>query len=170
MLKNRMSFRVAFCGILAALMTVIMLAGPLIPTMTYVAPAAAGVFLIPVVWEFGGKAGGLLYAAVALLAFFLAPDKEAALCFVLLFGWYPAPVRLRHAGLTAGGPELDGPAAGGLLCPGQRQLPAVRRGAGADCRSVCPAAAAEVISAGAVSGTHGPQGSAAPTKYARHPI
>ena len=85
MLKNRMSFRVAFCGILAALMTVIMLVGPLIPTMTYVAPAAAGVFLIPVVWEFGGKAGGLLYAAVALLAFFLAPDKEAALCFVLLF-------------------------------------------------------------------------------------
>ena len=69
MLKNRMSFRVAFCGILAALMTVIMLVGPLIPTMTYVAPAAAGVFLIPVVWEFGGKAGGLLYAAVALLAF-----------------------------------------------------------------------------------------------------
>ena len=53
MLKNRMSFRVAFCGILAALMTVIMLVGPLIPTMTYVAPAAAGVFLIPVVWEFG---------------------------------------------------------------------------------------------------------------------
>ena len=68
MLKNRMSFRVAFCGILAALMTVIMLVGPLIPTMTYVAPAAAGVFLIPVVWEFGGKTGGLLYAAVALLA------------------------------------------------------------------------------------------------------
>ena len=88
MLKNRMSFRVAFCGILAALMTVIMLVGPLIPTMTYVAPAAAGVFLIPVVWEFGGKAVVLLYAAVALLAFFLAPDKEAALCFVLLFGWF----------------------------------------------------------------------------------
>ena len=201
MLKNRMSFRVAFCGILAALMTVIMLVGPLIPTMTYVAPAAAGVFLIPVVWEFGGKAGGLLYAAVALLAFFLAPDKEAALCFVLLFGWYPvarpklqhirqkpvrlvvklalfnaallaiyAPVRLRHAGLAAGGPELDGPAAGGLLRPGQRQLPAVRRGAGADRRSVCPAAAPEVISAGAVSGAHGPQRSAAPTKYAKHPI
>ncbi|MFR6378847.1 MAG: hypothetical protein ACLUNZ_02485 [Evtepia sp.] len=97
MLKNRMSFRVAFCGILAALMTVIMLAGPLIPTMTYVAPAAAGVFLIPVVWEFGGKAGGLLYAAVALLAFFLAPDKEAALCFVLLFSWYPvARPKLQH--------------------------------------------------------------------------
>ena len=97
MLKNRMSFRVAFCGILAALMTVIMLVGPLIPTMTYVAPAAAGVFLIPVVWEFGGKTGGLLYAAVALLAFFLAPDKEAALCFVLLFGWDPvARPKLQH--------------------------------------------------------------------------
>ena len=194
MLKNRMSFRVAFCGILAALMTVIMLVGPLIPTMTYVAPAAAGVFLIPVVWEFGGKAGGLLYAAVALLAFFLAPDKEAALCFVLLFGWYPVarpklqhirqkPVRLVvklalfNAALLAIYALLlfvfvmpDGPAAGGLLRPGQRQLPAVRRGAGADRRSVCPAAAAEVISAGAVSGAHGPQGSAAPTKYARHPI
>ena len=32
-----------------------------------------------------------------LLAFFLAPDKEAALCFVLLFGWYPvARPKLQH--------------------------------------------------------------------------
>ena len=34
---------------------------------------------------------------MALLAFFLAPDKEAALCFVLLFGWYPvARPKLQH--------------------------------------------------------------------------
>lgn len=88
-MRNRTSFRVALCGVLAALMTVVMLLGTLIPGTTYLCPAVAGAFLLPVVWELGGRAGGLVFAAVSLLSLFLAPDKQAALFFVLLFGWYP---------------------------------------------------------------------------------
>lgn len=96
-MRNRTSFRVAFCGVLAALMVVIMLLGTMIPATEYLCPALAGVLIIPVVWEFGGKSGSLLYAAVALLSLILAPNKEAALFFVLLFGWYPlARPRLQH--------------------------------------------------------------------------
>ena len=96
-MRNRTSFRVAFCGVLAALMVVLMLLGTMIPATEYLCPALAGVLIIPVVWEFGGKSGGLLYAAVALLSLILAPNKEAALFFVLLFGWYPlARPRLQH--------------------------------------------------------------------------
>lgn len=96
-MRNRTSFRVAFCGVLAALMVVIMLLGTMIPATEYLCPALAGVLIIPVVWEFGGKPGGLLYAAVALLSLILAPNKEAALFFVLLFGWYPlARPKLQH--------------------------------------------------------------------------
>ena len=88
-MRNRLSFRVSFCGILAALMVALMLLGTMIPTTTYICPALAGMLVIPVVWEFGFRTGGLLYLAVALLSLFLAPDKEAGLFFAFLFGWYP---------------------------------------------------------------------------------
>lgn len=88
-MRNRLSFRVAFCGVLAALMIAVMLLGTMIPTTTYICPALAGVLLLPVVWEFGFRTGALLYLAVALLSLILSPNKEAALFFVLLFGWYP---------------------------------------------------------------------------------
>lgn len=88
-MRNRLSFRVALCGVLAALMVAIMLLGTIIPSTTYLCPALAGMLLIPVVWEMGAKTGGLLFGAVSLLSLLLAPDKEAALCFLLLFGWYP---------------------------------------------------------------------------------
>ncbi len=88
-MHNRPSFRVSFCGILAALMVALMLFGTMIPTATYICPALAGILIIPVVWEFGFRTGGVLYVAVALLSLFLAPDKEAGLFFVFLFGWYP---------------------------------------------------------------------------------
>ena len=78
-MRNRPSFRVAFCGVLAALMIVIMLLGTMIPATEYLCPAVAGVLIIPVVWEFGGKTGALLYLAVALLSLILSPNKEAAL-------------------------------------------------------------------------------------------
>lgn len=91
-MRNRLSFRVAFCGVLAALMIAVMLLGTMIPTTTYICPALAGVLLLPVVWEFGFRTGALLYLAVALLSLILSPNKEAALFFVLLFGWSsPAP-------------------------------------------------------------------------------
>ena len=48
-MRNRLSFRVAFCGVLAALMIAVMLLGTMIPTTTYICPALAGVLLLPVV-------------------------------------------------------------------------------------------------------------------------
>ena len=98
-MRNRLSFRVAFCGVLAALMIAVMLLGTMIPTTTYICPALAGVLLLPVVWEFGFRTGALLYLAVALLSLILSPNKEAALFFVLLFGWYPLlRPKLQHLG------------------------------------------------------------------------
>ena len=58
-MRNRLSFRVAFCGVLAALMIAVMLLGTMIPTTTYICPALAGVLLLPVVWEFGFRTGAL---------------------------------------------------------------------------------------------------------------
>lgn len=72
-MHNRPSFRVSFCGILAALMVALMLFGTMIPTATYICPALAGILIIPVVWEFGFRTGGVLYVAVALLMSVFGP-------------------------------------------------------------------------------------------------
>lgn len=88
-MPNKTSGRVALCGILAALMLVIMLFGTMIPLSTYACPALAGAISIPVIWELGTKPGCLLYLAVSILSLFMAPDKEAAFLFVFLLGWYP---------------------------------------------------------------------------------
>lgn len=83
------SWRVALCGVTAALMLAVMLLGTMFPFCTYICPGLAGLMSIPVVWELGGSAGGLLYVAVSVLSMVMAPDKESALLFVLILGWYP---------------------------------------------------------------------------------
>ena len=96
-MSDRRAFRVALCGVMAGLMAAIMLLGTLIPLSTYLAPMLAGALAVPVVWELGAASGWLLYAAVSALSLFLAPDKEAALLYVLLLGWYPVlRPRLQH--------------------------------------------------------------------------
>ncbi len=88
-MRHRNTFRIAFCGMLAALMLVVMLLGTMVPLATYVCPALAGALFIPILWEFNKKTAFVLYLAVSLLSLILAPDKEAALLFVFLLGWYP---------------------------------------------------------------------------------
>lgn len=88
-MSHRISLRVAFCGILAALMLVVMLLGTMVPFSTFLCPAIAGALAIPVVWEFGLRSGLLLYVAASILSVVLAPDKEAAFLFVFFLGWYP---------------------------------------------------------------------------------
>lgn len=88
-MSDRRSFRVAFCGVMAGLMVALMLLGTLIPLSTYICPMLAGALAVPVVWELGRGSGWVLYAAVSVLSLILAPDKEAALLYALLLGWYP---------------------------------------------------------------------------------
>ena len=82
--------RLAFCSVITALCTAVMFMTGIIPASTYALPALSGVMMIPVVVEFGAGWGMLVYAAVSLLSFFIAADKEAVLCFIIFFGYYPA--------------------------------------------------------------------------------
>lgn len=83
------TFRVAFCGIIAALGLVLMLLTSLVPVGTYAFPCFAGIFIAAVVIEYGWKWGLGVYAVVAVLSLFLAGDKESVLYFIALFGYYP---------------------------------------------------------------------------------
>ena len=85
----KQSMKIPFCGMIAALSTVVMFLTGLIPVATLALPALAGCFLIPVVGEIGVPWGFGVYAVCAVLSFLLAPDREAALCYLLFFGYYP---------------------------------------------------------------------------------
>ncbi len=86
-MKN--SMKLAFCGVMAALSTVLMFLTGVAPTATLALPAIAGCFLIPVVVEAGRSWAWAVYGVCSVLFFLLAPDREAFLFYLLFFGYYP---------------------------------------------------------------------------------
>lgn len=88
MLLNNTS-RIALCGVLTALCTVLMFATGLIPIATYALPALSGVLLMVIVMEIGKNWAWAVYGAVSLLSLLLAADKEAVLLFIAFLGYYP---------------------------------------------------------------------------------
>lgn len=82
------SRQMALCGMLTALAVVVLLLGGAIGVGTFAAPVLAMAVLLPVLEECGTKAAGTAYAASAILALLLVPDRELALVYAG-FGWYP---------------------------------------------------------------------------------
>ena len=79
---------VAFGGMMTAVALVIMNLGSLIPVNTYICPVLCMLIQPLVVRTCGRKIGWCYYGAVSALALLMAPDREAALVYVLL-GYYP---------------------------------------------------------------------------------
>ncbi len=86
---NDRARRIAVGGLFSALSLVLMAGGNLLPVATFVAPAFAGIFLVPVAIEVGTRTALISYAAISLISLFLLPDKEMALFFITLLGYYP---------------------------------------------------------------------------------
>ena len=87
--QQRKSWAMAYCGIVAALCVALMLLGAVIPIAMFIAPAVAGFLIATVCVECGRTMALTAYAAVGLLAVLFVPDKEVALIFVFLLGYYP---------------------------------------------------------------------------------
>ncbi len=87
--QNRKSWTMAYCGMAAALCVALMLLGAVIPIAMFIAPALAGFLIATVCVECGRPMALTAYAAVSLLAILFVPDKEVALIFVFLLGYYP---------------------------------------------------------------------------------
>ena len=86
---KKQTMQVAFSAVVAALSTVIMAMAGIIPVATVALPALSGLCVIPVVYEFGVRWGFGVFAVVSVLSFFLVADREAALMYVVFFGYYP---------------------------------------------------------------------------------
>lgn len=89
----------ALCGVLSALAAALLALGGVLPGMVFCSPILAMAVLLPVLEELGPKAAGTAYAAVAILALLLVPDRETAFVY-LFFGWYPI-LRPRIAALPS---------------------------------------------------------------------
>ena len=87
--QNRKSWTMAYCGMAAALCVALMLLGAVIPIAMFIAPAVAGFLIATVCVECGMQMALTAYAAVSLLALLFVPDKEVALIFTVLLGYYP---------------------------------------------------------------------------------
>ena len=86
---EKSSYRVALGGIVAGLCVMIMFLTGVFPALYIAAPMAAGVLMIILVEEVSVGWAWLTYIAVSLLALIVTFDKEAALMFILFFGYYP---------------------------------------------------------------------------------
>ena len=85
---RKATMRLAFCGVMTALGTVLMLMGGVIPIATYCVPMIAGLVLLAVLLEYGLRWGWMVWGCTALLTLLMGADKEAAF-FYLFFGCYP---------------------------------------------------------------------------------
>lgn len=81
--------KLTFTAMIAALCTALLYLASLIPQLRLAVTALAGIFpaAVVIVCGFGWAAG--CFAAAALLALLLVPDKSAALWFAFFFGHYP---------------------------------------------------------------------------------
>lgn len=86
-IKN--SSKTAIGGVIAALSIVLMFLTSVIPSMTYALPAAAGILLVIVVIEVDKKWAVGVYTVVSILSILLIADKEAAVMYIMFFGYYP---------------------------------------------------------------------------------
>ena len=83
------SSRVALGGIVAALCVTVMFLTGVLPALYIAAPMGAGMLMLILVEEVSVSWAWLTYTAVSLLSVIVTFDKEAALMFVLFFGYYP---------------------------------------------------------------------------------
>ena len=86
---NKKTFKIAYCAIIAAISTVLMIITSFIPIGTYALPIFAGAIFVSVVVEYDCKWAFAVYVVVSVLSAFLATDKEAVVFFIALFGYYP---------------------------------------------------------------------------------
>lgn len=86
---SKKSTQIALGGVFSALCLLMMFMTGLVPFATYALPGLAGAMLVAVVLENGRKTAFLVYISVAVLSLFIVPDREAALMFIVFFGYYP---------------------------------------------------------------------------------
>lgn len=83
------SYRIALGGIIAALCMLGMFLSGVIPMLYLLLPMMCSGLICIMAMETSPAWGILTYVSVGLLSIFITPNKDAALVFILFFGYYP---------------------------------------------------------------------------------
>ena len=86
---KRRTFNIALCGVISALGVAILMLTLIVPTATYACSAMAGILTGILVIECNKKWALAAYIVVCVISAIIVPDKEAVVCYILLFGYYP---------------------------------------------------------------------------------
>lgn len=86
---KKVSYKVSLGGIIAALCLMLMFMTAVFPLLSMTMPLFAGMLITVVAVEVNCSWAFVTYAVVAVLAFFVTPDKTAWLLFTFIFGYYP---------------------------------------------------------------------------------
>lgn len=87
--SKKVSYKVSLGGIVAALCLTMMFLTAVFPPLNMTLPLFAGMLISVVAIEISPSWALVTYIVVAILSFFITPDKEAAIFFSVLFGYYP---------------------------------------------------------------------------------
>lgn len=86
---KKVSYKVALGGVISSLCLLMMFLTAVFPLLAITLPIFSGMLITVVAIETNPKWGLVTFASVAILSFFVTPDKEAAILFALFFGYYP---------------------------------------------------------------------------------
>ncbi|MBQ3151448.1 MAG: hypothetical protein IJB86_09420 [Clostridia bacterium] len=85
----KQNIKIAVGGIMAALSLVFLFLFSVFPSATLAAPAVASILTVLAVLELNKKWAVGVFAAVSILSVLIIPSKEAAILYVVFFGYYP---------------------------------------------------------------------------------
>jgi MFS family permease len=88
-INHSISYKVALGGIISALCLFAMFLSGVIPMLYIALPMIAGILMMIMVIEINWQWAFVTYIASGLLSLFITFDKEAAIIFIVLFGYYP---------------------------------------------------------------------------------
>ena len=86
---KKLSFQMAFGGIITALCIILMFSVGVFQVMLYVFPMLSSLLIYALGYECGNKTAMVSYVSVSLLSLILSPEKESAVIFMAFFGYYP---------------------------------------------------------------------------------
>lgn len=86
---KKLSFNIALGGIVSALCILLMFLVGVFPFFVYAFPMLCSLLICVVFYESGVKTALITYASICVLSLLLSADKESAIIFTALFGYYP---------------------------------------------------------------------------------
>lgn len=87
--SQKLSFKIALGGIIAALSLALIFMSSMLTMLNYTIPCIAGMLVAVMVIETDKKTAFLCYLTVSILSIMITPNFESSLLYIMFMGYYP---------------------------------------------------------------------------------